>query len=184
MIDRVSPHPCAKAAPDLKPIGPCAGEFSSGFAPEADVEEFKPLTAGEAQAWRQRQPVWSVWTVLRWQLLLTLLVAGVALGAYREAPVAWSALYGGLSILLPSAVMAWGMTSSALARLFVRSASASLAGLFAWEGVKILLCVAMLWFAPQAVQDLNWLALVVGLVVVLKAYGLGLWFRPNAKNEI
>ena len=169
--DRTSPGTQEKVA-----------SVNADCAAEDDVDEVKTLTAEEARAWRQRQPAWSVWTVLRWQVLLTVLVTVLAYGMAREASVAWSAFYGGLSILLPSAVMAWGLTSSALARLFARDASASLAGLFAWEGIKVLLCVAMLWFAPQAVNGLNWLALVAGLVVVLKAYGLGLWLRPGAKK--
>ena len=42
-----------------------------------------------------------------------------------------------------------------------------------WEGVKILLTVILLWIAPRIVPNLNWLALVAGLVVVLKVYWFG-----------
>lgn len=48
-----------------------------------------------------------------------------------------------------------------------------------WEGVKILLSVAMLWSAPRIVPGLNWLALLVGLVVVLKVYWFGFWIQTR-----
>jgi ATP synthase protein I len=44
-----------------------------------------------------------------------------------------------------------------------------------WEGVKLLLALALLAAAPRLVSDVNWLGLVVGLVVVLKGYVLALW---------
>jgi ATP synthase protein I len=51
-----------------------------------------------------------------------------------------------------------------------------------WEGVKLLLSVAMLWSAPRIVPDLNWLALVAGLVVVLKVYWFGFWIQARRPN--
>ena len=40
---------------------------------------------------------------------------------------------------------------------------------FFWEAVKIALTVAMLFAAPKVVTDLSWPALLVGLVVTMKA---------------
>ncbi len=139
---------------------------------EAETEEFKPLTREEAQQWRTRQPDDSVWRVVRWQMALAVLTALAGWALTLKPSVAWSALYGGLSIALPTALMAYGLTSNLLGRMFPGVARASLAGLLIWEGAKILLALAMLWSAPRWVPDLNWLALVAGLVVVLKAYAL------------
>ena len=76
--------------------------------------------------------------------------------------------------------MAWGLTSSALSRAltqwFPGAARLSLAGVFFWEGIKVLLALAMMWSAPRWVPDLSWLGLLAGLVVVLKAYWLTFFF--------
>jgi ATP synthase protein I len=97
--------------------------------------------------------------------------------------VGWSVLYGAASVVIPSALMAYGLTSSALARLTSGFAQAAFAGLLFWEGVKVLLVVAMLWLAPSAVLDLNWFGLLAGLVVVLKVYWLGFWIQTRRANE-
>lgn len=98
-----------------------------------------------------------------------------------------SVAYGGLCVVLPSAAMAWGMTSSALTRWLQRAAPgvarASLAGWLWWEGVKVLLTLAMLWSAPRWIPDLSWLGLVAGLVVVLKSYWLAWAVRPTARGR-
>ncbi len=150
---------------------------------EACEPEFKPLDAEEAARWRKRQPPESVWDVVRWQLLLGPLSVLVAWLLTRRTEVAGSVAYGALCILLPTALMAYGLTSSALARLVKRlfpgMAGVSLAGLFFWEGVKVLLALVMMWLAPRVIPGLSWLALVAGLVVVLKAYWLELWLRSR-----
>ncbi len=156
-----------------------ADEWNDG----GEVEDFKPLTREEVRRWRERQPPESVWRVVGWQIVLALAVTMLAWGVTRRAAPAWSALYGGLCIALPSAVMAYGLTSSALARImasmFPGVAKVSLAGVLFWEGIKVLLVLAMLWLAPRLVPELNWLALVGGLVVVLKAYWLEFWMRSR-----
>lgn len=160
-------------------------------ADEVGAAEFKSLTPEEARRWRQRYPATSVWCVVAWQAVLTLLVsvlaaAGVAVTGGQRWSVVASVTYGGLCALLPSAAMAWGLTSSALARwlraAFPGMARASLAGWLWWEGVKVLLVLAMLWSAPRWIPDLSWLGLVVGLVVVLKSYWLAWIVRPSARN--
>jgi len=146
-------------------------------------EGFKPLSAEQASEWRARQPRTSAWSVVRWQgvllLLATVLTAPLALVWGWPALVA-SVFYGGLSVLLPTALMAYGLTASRWARR--RSAkpgqeTALLAGVFFWEGVKIVLVIAMLALAPRLIPDLSWLGLLLGLVLVLKAYGLVFWLR-------
>ena len=150
------------------------------WADEAEVEDFKPLTREEAQQWRARQPQMSAWLVVRWQLALLLTAPLVAWLLTQRAAVGWSVFYGGLCIALPSALMAYGLTSSALSRAlgkaFPGMAKLSLLGVFFWEGIKVLLALVMMWSAPRLVPDLSWLGLVAGLVVVLKAYWLSFWF--------
>ena len=150
---------------------------------EAEIEDFKPLTREEAQQWRARQTETSAWRVVGWQVLLALLAALVGWLFTQRAPVAWSAFYGGLCIALPSALMAYGLMSSplsrALARVFPGVARVSLAGVLFWEGIKVLLALAMMWSAQRVVPELNWLALVGGLVVALKAYWLEFWMRSR-----
>ncbi|MDO9202603.1 MAG: ATP synthase subunit I [Hydrogenophaga sp.] len=149
----------------------------------AQDPEFKPLTREEARQWRASQPVFSVWRLVGVQLL-----AGVATGLLgwllmQSVSVGWSVLYGAASVVIPSALMAYGLTSSALARLTSGFAQAAFAGFLLWEGVKVLLVVAMLWLAPTVVPELNWLGLLAGLVVVLKVYWLGLWIQTRRSNE-
>ena len=150
---------------------------------EAEKEDFKPLTREEAQQWRARQTETSAWRVVGWQVLLALLAALVGWLFTQRTSVAWSAFYGGLCIALPSALMAYGLMSSplsrALARVFPGVARVSLAGVLFWEGIKVLLALAMMWSAQRVVPELNWLALVGGLVVALKAYWLELWMRSR-----
>lgn len=46
---------------------------------------------------------------------------------------------------------------------------------FGLEIAKLVLTVVLLLLAPLVVPGLNWLALVLGLVVVMKTYWLALW---------
>lgn len=145
--------------------------------------EFKPLTREEAQQWRAGQPVFSVWRLVGVQLLAGLAAGTLGWLLTQSVLVAWSVLYGAASVVLPTALMAYGLTSSALSRLTSGFAQAAFAGFLLWEGVKVLLVVAMLWLAPTVIPGLNWLGLLVGLVVVLKVYWLGLWIQTRRSNE-
>lgn len=148
----------------------------------AQEPEFKPLTREEAQQWRGSQPVFSVWRLVGVQLLVGLGAGLLGWLLMQSAAVGWSVLYGAASVVIPSALMAYGLTSSALSRLTSGFAQAAFAGFLLWEGVKVLLVVAMLWLAPTVVPDLNWLGLLAGLVVVLKVYWLGLWIQTRRSN--
>lgn len=150
----------------------------------AQEPEFKPLTREEAQQWRASQPVLSVWRLVGVQFLVGLAAGLLGWLLTRSNPVAWSVWYGAASVVVPSALMAYGLTSSVLSRLTSGFAQAAFAGFLLWEGVKVLLVVAMLWLAPAAVPELNWLGLLAGLVVVLKVYWLGLWIQTSRSNKI
>lgn len=151
--------------------------FDEADGDEAD--DFKPLTREQAQQWRASQPRESVWSVLKWQAVLALLAVLVAAALFRRQAVVVSVLYGAMAVMVPSGLMAWGLTRSALSRRAAGGAQASLAVFFVWEGAKVLLAIALLALAPRLVPDLSWLALVAGLVVVLKAHWLELWLRTR-----
>ena len=144
--------------------------------------EFKPLTREEALQWRARQPSLSLWRLVGLQLVVGLSAGALAWLLTQSASVAWSVLYGAAAVVLPSALMAYGLTSSALSRLLAGYAQAAFAGFLLWEGVKVLLVVAMLWSAPWVVPQLNWLGLLAGLVLVLKVYWFGFWIQTRRAN--
>jgi len=55
-------------------------------------------------------------------------------------------------------------------------------GFFVWEAVKIAVSVGMLFAAPKLIADLNWLAMLIGLIVTLKVYWVALLMRPKRKT--
>ncbi|WP_291065751.1 ATP synthase subunit I [Hydrogenophaga sp.] len=118
------------------------------------------------------------------QLLVGLVAAALGWGLTQSAALAWSVLYGAAAVVLPSAVMAFGVTMSVTARLSPGFERIAMAAFLFWEGVKIALAVLMLWVAPQVVSDLSWLALLAGLVVVLKVnwFGFMIQRRRSIQN--
>jgi len=152
------------------------------IAPETEAEaegpDFKPLTAQEAQEWRSRHPAVSVWRLVGMQALAGVLVALLAWLLSGQAPVAWSAGYGALAVVLPAALFARGMARQKQAA----SAGAAMVGFFGWELVKIVLTVAMLAAAPKVVPQLSWLALLAGMVVTMKTYWIALMVRPGVRK--
>lgn len=149
---------------------------------DAQEAEFKPLTREEAQRWRESQPRLSIWRLVGWQLLAGLAAGGVAWLLTQSVTVAGSVVYGAAAVVIPSALMAYGLTSSALSRLMAGFAQAAFAGFLLWEGIKVLLVVLLLWFAPLMFPGLNWLGLLAGLVVVLKVYWLGFLIQGRRSN--
>lgn len=144
--------------------------------------EFKPLTREEAQQWRTSQPEISIWRLVGVQVLVGLLASVLAWLFTQRSSLAWSVLYGSAAVAVPSALMAYGLTSSALSRLLSGFAQAAFAGFLLWEGVKILLAVVMMWLAPAVVEDLSWLGLLAGLVVTLKVYWFGFLIQTRRSN--
>jgi len=141
--------------------------------------EFKRLTAAEAQALRERQPSVSPWQVVRWQVVVGLLVAAAAWVFTGRLNVAWSAGYGALAVIIPAVLFARGLMSQ------FSSINAMTAGFgfFVWEAVKIAVSVGMLFAAPQLIAELDWLAMLIGLMVTLKVYWLALLMRPKKKRS-
>lgn len=145
----------------------------------ASVEEsdFSPLTPDQAQRLIAQNPSLSVWWVLSAQLVVGVLAAMVAGILTGQGASAWSAFYGCLAVVIPGALFARGLRSQ------FSSISAVTAGFgfFVWEAVKIGVSVAMLAAAPRLVADLDWLAMLIGLIVTLKVYWLALLVRQKRK---
>lgn len=147
------------------------------FDDEDEVDDFKPLTAQEASVWRSRFPQVSVWRIVQGQAIAAVVVTLLAWLLTGRAAVGWSAGYGALSILLPTTLFA-----RALAKQQSDSSGAAMARIFGWELVKLVLCIAMLVAAPKLVPNLSWLALLVGLVVVMKTYWIAFLVRSSVRK--
>ncbi len=107
------------------------------------------------------------------QLLTTMVVALIAL-LIGGAAAGVSALLGGLSCALPNALFA--------VRLYVTSSKpggANPATFFIWEFVKIGLTLAGLAAVAMLYRDVNWLAFIASVIVVLKSY-IFLLFRNQS----
>ena len=139
---------------------------------EAD-ERFRRLSPSEAAAFRADNPQLSPWRVIAVQAGVGGVVALLAwsLGGGREH--AWSALYGAVTAVVPSALLARGMTS----RLASLSPVVSAASVMLWESVKIGATVALLVAAPHVVRPLSWPALLVALAACVSVYWFALLWR-------
>jgi ATP synthase protein I len=155
---------------------------SRSDADGVNEDDFKSLTREEALQWRNTQPTLSVWRVLMWQTLSGLLLTVLAAMLTSDPVVVKSVLYGAAAVVLPSALMAWGVTSSSLAQRTSGVAQASLVNFFVWEGIKLLLVLVLLVLAPVLLDAVNWLALVAGLVVVLKVVGLVFYVQSKRRR--
>ena len=136
-------------------------------------EAFESLTAEQAVELRKRQPLLSVWRVVGAQVVLGLLMAWLVWLVSGRMTAVYSAAYGALAVIVPSALFARGLTS----RVASVNVGAAVFGFFLWEMVKIGLTVAMLFAAPSLVKDLSWPAMLAGLVVTMKVYWVALGFR-------
>lgn len=138
---------------------------------------FKPLTADEARQLRERSPSVSPWRVIVAQALVGVLVALAAWGLTGRQNLGWSAGYGALSVVVPAAVFARGLTG----RLSSLNPGTAMIGFFVWEMVKMALTLAMLLAAPRLITALSWPAMLVGLAVTMQAYWVALMFAPKRK---
>ena len=137
-----------------------------------------PLTPEQAQALRAELASVSVGQVLAAQGVAGFVVAFVSLALGDRSGLFWSALYGTASVVLPSALLARGM-----ARLPGRGPAAAAVGFMLWEGVKVLLTVAMLAAAVRVVPDLSWPALLAALTASLSMNWLALLWQGRRKNK-
>lgn len=89
----------------------------------------------------------------------------------------WSALFGAVSVVVPNALMAWGMT-----RRSAVDAGTPMLTFVVWELVKIILAVAILVAVVLGFKALSWAALLSTLVVTLKANWLALLRRGRIEK--
>ena len=152
------------------------------IAPETETEaedsDFKPLTAQEAEQWRRRNPPVSPWKVVLGQSLVGVVVALVAWVWTQDVRAGWSAAYGSLAVVVPAALFAYGV----LRQKSAPRPGLVMLGFVGWEAAKIVLTIALLVAAPRVVPDLNWLALVAGLVITMKTYWVALMVRPGVRK--
>ncbi|MDD2919804.1 ATP synthase subunit I [Rhodoferax sp.] len=135
-----------------------------------------PLTRSQAQALAAAHPAVSLWWVVLGQVAvggLTTLVAWLVFGD----GVAKSVACGAFAVVLPAALFARGLTS----RFARANPGMAVMSFFVWELVKIVMTIGVLFASHRLVEDLNWPAMLVGLVLTLKVYWLALAFKRKAK---
>ncbi len=142
--------------------------------------EIKPLTADEAQALRQKLLPISPWMVVRWQIAVGLVLAGLVWLFCKRADWVWSVAYGAICVVLPNVFFARGLARGQR----TGQPGAALSGFFVWELLKIALTVAMLFASPKLIAELNWLALLAGFVVTMKVSWVAVWFRLVRKKSV
>ena len=138
---------------------------------EGNDKPYKALTREEAQVLRAKYPMISPWRVVGAQSLVGLVCVGLAWIFVNQGHAAWSALYGAAAVVLPSALLARGMTGRA------DSPTAAAMGLMFWETIKIAAAIAMLVIAARVVPQLNWPALLVTMVVCSQMNWFALLWR-------
>jgi ATP synthase protein I len=156
---------------------PRSGAWRDWDADETADVGFKRLTREEAAALRTKDPQLSPWWVIAAQAAVG---SGVALVAWLVAgrqEVGWSALYGVLTALVPSALMARAMTN----RLASLSPAASAVSVMVWETVKVGAAVGLLALAPSVVRPLSWPALLAALAACLSVYWFALLWRGRKR---
>ena len=147
---------------------------------DAEVSDFKPLTAEEAQRLREKNPELSPWWVIGAQVAVGLLVAGGAWIWTQRIGAAVSGFYGAMAVAIPAALFVRGVRRAGVAG----AQSAAMLRFFVWEMIKIGLTVALLAAAPWLIEGINWLALVAGVVAAMKMYWVALLVRPGLLNRI
>lgn len=138
---------------------------------EAHEPAFKPLSPEEVAALRAQHPPISPWRVIAAQAVFGVVCALIAWALTQRMSVVWSALYGAAVVVLPGALLAWGM------RRGTGNPAAIVVGFMFWELVKIAVAASMLVGAAIWATELSWPALLVTLVVCLKLGWLALLVR-------
>jgi len=143
----------------------------------AEPETFKTWTKEEAQAWRKNNPSLSPWRVVAVQAVAGLVCCAAVWAFTQRSEAAWSALYGAAAVVLPSALLARGMTRG------TRNPLAAATGFMFWEMLKIGVAIAMLVIAARVVPGLSWPALLVTMVVCIKVNWVALSWRGRRSDN-
>ena len=154
------------------------GKRPGGFEDEVPEAPFKSLTRDEARALRASIPLVSPWWVVAAQAAAGIVCCAIAWGLVRQGSAVWSALYGAAAVVLPSALLARGMTRSDSPN----PGSAAI-GFMLWEAMKIGASVAMLVIAARVVPNLSWPVLLVTMVVCIKMNWVALLWRARVVDD-
>ena len=147
-----------------------------------EPEAFRPWSHAEAQAWRSKNPPLSPWRVVAAQAAAGLVCGALGWAFTQRGEAAWSALYGAAAVVIPSALLARGMSRN-LGNIPGAAGHAVFLFMF-WEMVKIGAAVAMLVAAPKVVPGLSWPAMLASMIVCAKMnWWALLWQRRPRLNE-
>jgi ATP synthase protein I len=142
------------------------------------------LTAQQAQELRVRLSksgsVLSPWHIIAGQLLAGAVFAALAWLVTGKSSVAVSVAYGALAVVIPAAVFARGLMS----QFSSLNALTAGFGFFVWEMIKIVATVVLIAMAPELVADLDWLAMLIGLIVTMKVVFVLLWLLPKIQSKL
>jgi ATP synthase protein I len=160
-------------------MGIIASAEASNLESDDESSDFVVLTREQVNIAIGSNPSVSLWFVVGAQVLVGLIVVLVA-WLWRGGLAGESAACGAAAVVLPSAMFAWGLRRQSRST----NAASALVGFFVWEGLKIVLTVALLIAAARLIVGLNWLALLAGFVITMKVYWLAMWLRsrPIKKN--
>lgn len=147
---------------------------------DSDDEEFVAMTADQAQKFRRENPSLSPWSVVVGQFLVGMTAASLAWLLTQQREIAVSVACGAIAITLPAAVSARGL----MGRFASLSIASAVTSFFLWELVKIVMTVTTMLLAYRWVSDLNWPAMLVGLVVTMKVYWLASLFSGKRKPVV
>jgi ATP synthase protein I len=141
------------------------------------------LTAQQAHELRVRLSksgsVLSPWQIIVGQLLAGAVFAALAWLVTGKSSVAVSIAYGALAVVIPAAVFARGLMS----QFSSLNALTAGFGFFVWEMIKIVATVVLIAIAPKLVTDLDWLAMLIGLIVTMKVVFVLLWLLPKLMSK-
>lgn len=142
----------------------------------AQTESVRPWSKEEAETFRRNNPSSSPWRVVAAQAVVGLVCVAAVWALTQRGGAAWSALYGAAAVVLPSALLARGMTRGA------RNPMAAATGFMFWEMLKIGVAIAMLVIAARVVPNLSWPALLVTMVVCIKVNWVALLWRGRRSD--
>ena len=149
---------------------------NDGF--EQESAPITALTRSQARELMRKNPSVSPWRVVAAQAVAGVACVLFAYGLTRNIATAWSALYGAAATVIPSCLLARGMTRRA------SNPMAAAAGFMFWEMLKLGVAIAMLVIAAKVVVNLSWPALLATMVVCIKVNWVALlWRAPRPQDE-
>ena len=158
--------------------GNSVDEFAKAIEATAETS---PLNAQQAQALRDsfRQEGLSIspWQILAWQFVAGLMMSLIVWLVTGRLNLAVSVAYGAIAVVLPAALFARGLMS----QFSSLNAMTAGFGFFVWEALKIAVTIVLIAMAPSLVADLDWLAMLIGLIVTMKIVWVILWLTRRMK---